>query len=91
MSVASRDCHCQGHPVKHQPKELCQLCSSTDRDQQQQGADEEGTNCWHLLGASGRGLAGGQQEQGDFILGLLESLGRNGSSASLGKDAAHTE
>lgn len=60
--------------------------TSSGREQMRRG-----TNCWHLVCASGTGPAAGQQERGDFILGLLESLGRNGSSASLGKDTAHTE
>lgn len=28
--------------MKRQRKEVCQLCSSSDSDQQQEGADEEG-------------------------------------------------
>lgn len=77
--------------MKRQRKEVCQLCSSSDSDQQQEGADEEGNerNGSHLLCAAGGD--GGLQEWGDFVLGLLKSLGRNGSSASLGKDTAHAE
>lgn len=68
--------------MKRQCKEVCQLCSSGDSDQQQERADEEGTNCSHLACASGS-RDGGLQEQRDCMLGLLESLGHNSSSTDV--------